>query len=546
MQEDKIVAARLSAEVNETIFRNLVVRRELPRNAEPLEKPVIILVGGQPGAGKTSLVTSGVSDLSHRGATVQIVGDNLRSYHPRYDAFQKNDPTLQSQLTHHDVGRWTDKLIIEAASCRLNIVVETTMRSPEAVAFIAQQARVAGYRVETRIVAVNERESWQGCLNRFEQMHSEGNAACIPPKEHHDNAVIGLVDTIRHLEDKKLVDVVQVRLRNGDIIFDNQLVDGVWLKPVGAAAALVEERNRIRTPEELELFSTRWQAVLQSMESRNADAKALEFARATAHEDMAHFRSQMGEGKKQDNVDSDPPHVLIPAAFLPDLTPAEISERVQASDFVQRKKVEVEQLSSIVFGSSAPISDALSRIDSNPALASGFAGDLKSEPLQFGDLAGEPGGWIRRASPERQNAEVNLPRLATAIEDYGDAVRYQQLRIVQEHRAEQRRVSQEVPMPSADLLKVLRSIPEAQEQRFSERPDLHKELTQLSVAFDKRLAPHEHKAFYVGDLASAQRSLGVSATQVSQIAQAKQQFKESRQIVRNQSLTQRQGPVITR
>ncbi|TCQ70392.1 hypothetical protein EDF68_1376 [Ochrobactrum sp. BH3] len=61
-------------------------------------------------------------------------------------------------------------------------------------------------------------------------------------------------------------------------------------------------------------------------------------------------------------------------------------------------------------------------------------------------------------------------------------------------------------------------MPEAQLQKFSERPDLRRELTQFSVAFDKRLAPHEHKAFYVGDLVSAQKSLGVSSVQVSPIA----------------------------
>ncbi|WP_408914400.1 hypothetical protein [Brucella pseudogrignonensis] len=98
-------------------------------------------------------------------------------------------------------------------------------------------------------------------------------------------------------------------------------------------------------------------------------------------------------------------------------------------------------------------------------------------------------------------------------------------------------------MPSADLAKVLRSMLEAQVQQFSERPDFRKELTQLSVAFDKRLAPHEHMALHDGNLASAQKLLGVSAEQVSQIAHAKIQFKETNQIVRSQSLMQRQGPV---
>ncbi|TCQ73818.1 zeta toxin [Ochrobactrum sp. BH3] len=805
MPTDKIVAAQLSAEENENIFRNFVIRRELPRNSEPLDNPVIIMVGGQPGAGKTSLVTSGFSELSLRGATVQIVGDNLRSYHPRFEAFQMSDPALSSQLTHHDASRWTDKLLVEAASQRLNIVFENTMRSPEAASFLAQQFHVAGYRVESRVVAVNERESWQGCRNRYEQMYSEGNAARLPPKEHHDNAVIGLVETIRHLEVEKLVDAVQVRLRNGQAVFDNQLVDGVWLKPEGAATALTDERNRVRTRSELEAFSADWQMVLARMENRKADPADVENVRKTAVDDMLQFRSQRssevgilqvptirafnelyshavrdastrphaqleehasgrlaksyaalrlieiardndaiptdarivstgvraesrktnrefpqawriptdlavvgGDGLNvrlsehfateksraeiegsifaatdcisrlanladrwleqggiakslilaanmvaRDKMSADEAmtrivepgyqgsiirgmsniernlsyaertainrsfvdeqgrrlhglaqdfklrlseieirqqvlamleqayivygkHVhlehserqridrfiegisenersmeiirgpLIPAQRLPDLTSSEIAERVQASEFVQRKRAEAEQLSSIVFGSSAAVSDALSRIDSNPALASGIANELKSEPFQFGELAGKPGGWIRRAAPERQKAEANFSRLARSIEDYGNAVNYQQWLVAHDHSAEQRRANQEVPMPSVQLSAALRSPVDVQVQRFTERPELRKELTLLSVCLDKRLAPLEHKALHDGDLAAAQQSLAVSASQIRQIAQAKQQFKEANQLVRIHTIAQQRGPVITR
>lgn len=97
---------------------------------------------------------------------------------------------------------------------------------------------------------------------------------------------------------------------------------------------------------------------------------------------------------------------------------------------------------------------------------------MKSEPGEFGTLLGEPAGWFKRASAERLNAEANLMKLATAIDHYGSAVSYQQSRVVQDHGAEQRRVSQDVPMPSADLSKVLHSQRDEQLKQFSERLDL--------------------------------------------------------------------------
>lgn len=547
MREDQVLAARLGAEENETIFRNYVVRRELPRNAEPNDHPVIILVGGQPGAGKTSLVTSGVKDLAAHGATVQIVGDNLRSYHPQYDAYQRNDPALASQLTHHDAGIWTDKLLLEAASRRLNIVFETTMRSPDAVAFIAQQARAAGYRVETRIVAVNERESWQGCLSRFEQMHAEGNAARIPPREHHDNAVVGLVDTIQHLEERKLVDAIQVRLRNGKTIFQNDLVDGEWLKPAGAAVALVEERSRAKTPEELEVYSARWQTVLQAMEKRNADRAALEAVRAMAADDLAQFKTKMERGPnaeiKRGDLASRP---LIPAHHIPDLTPAEIAERAMATSSVQNGKAEIERLSKIVYGDSAALYARLELIERNPPLAGVNAYAVRFEPQEIAPFPGRPAGWIRPASPERLHAETYVPSLADAIKDYGQTLSYERKRIADNHASEQRRLGQEVPAPSPQLLAALQFPPENRLAQFQANPDIHKELTSLSVQLDKRLAPHEHKAFQTGDLALAQRSIGVPMEQIRQIAQVRQQIRETNQVVRSRAMTQSQGPVITR
>ncbi|TCQ70991.1 zeta toxin [Ochrobactrum sp. BH3] len=451
----------MEASENETIFRDYVVRRELPRNADPVENPVIILVGGQPGAGKTSLVTSGVRDLSATGATVQIVGDNLRSYHPQFEAFQNTDAENASQLTHNDASRWADKLLIEAASRRLNIVFEHTMRSPEAVSFLAQQFRVAGYRVETRVVAVNERESWQGCLNRFEQMHREGNAARIPPKEHHDNAVIGLVNTIRHLEAQQLADAVEVRLRNGVIIFGNELVEGAWLKPEGAAAALLEERKRARTPDELELHSSRWQNVRLSMENRNADTQAIETIHAIAVDDMAYFRAQIADGPKQviahiEQTTELKREPLMAAQHLPDLTPDEIAERAMASPFLQNRKAEIERLSQIVFGDPAAMSTRIQAIDTNPVLASATAEIVRYWPEEIAPLPGKPAGWIRSSSPERQQAEAYVPILADAIKDYGHALSYERRRIAEIHDIEQRRLSQDVPAPSPELSAALR------------------------------------------------------------------------------------------
>lgn len=133
MAEDQ-ASGPLSPERNESIFRTDILPDYLPETKRPAARPRMILLGGQPGAGKTAVLIASQTELEQSGPTIRIVGDDLRSYHPQFRAFQKQDPETASQFTQADAGRWTEKLLAAAAERQVNIVFETTMRTPENVA----------------------------------------------------------------------------------------------------------------------------------------------------------------------------------------------------------------------------------------------------------------------------------------------------------------------------------------------------------------------------------------------------------------------------
>ena len=277
-----------------------------------------------------------------------------------------------------------------------------------------------------------------------------------------------------------------------------------------------------------------------------------EIVRAIAIDDNVLSRDQMEDGYKR-NIAQDgqlaelSPLALMPAIHLHDLTPAEIAERALISPVLQNRKAEIERLAQIVFGDPAAMSSRMQSIDAKPALASAIAYIVQYGPEEIAPLPGKPAGWIRPSTPDRQYAETYVPALADAIKDYGHALSYERRRITEIYDVEKRRLSQEVPAPSSQLATALRSPPEDRIVQLQASPDLQKELTRISVQLDRRLAPHEHKAFQVGDLASAQKSIGVPLEHVRQIAQVKQQIHETSKLVRSQqrALTQN-GPVIAR
>ncbi|MXN48669.1 BID domain-containing T4SS effector [Shinella kummerowiae] len=299
MAEDQI-SGPLSLARNESIFRSDILPDYLPETMKAAAWPRMILLGGQPGAGKTAVLIASHAELDQSGPTIRIVGDDLRSYHPQFRAFQKQDAETASQFTQADAGRWTEKLLAAAAERHVNIVFETTMRTPENVARVIGMARAAGYEVEARAIAVNPRVSWQGNHFRFEEMLHAGDAARIPPQHVHDAAVAGLHVSLEKVETENLVDRVQLRTRGGTILYDNKRGPAGWTRPPEAWTALEREQTRPMTRGELQRFSDDWNHVLARMEERRAPEDRIATVRTRAAEDVNHLLAQRHEADGDD------------------------------------------------------------------------------------------------------------------------------------------------------------------------------------------------------------------------------------------------------
>ncbi|WP_313195227.1 zeta toxin family protein [Shinella zoogloeoides] len=290
----------LSPESNESIFRNDILPDYLPETMRRAGRPRMILLGGQPGAGKTAVLIASHVELDEAGPTIRIVGDDLRSYHPQFRAFQQQDPETASQFTQLDAGRWTEKLLAAAVDRKVNIVFETTMRTPENVARVIGMARAGGYDIEARAVAVNPRLSWQGNHYRFEEMLRAGDAARIPPQHVHDAAVTGLQASLEKIETENLADRVQLRTRGGTVLYENARGPDGWSRSPQVPAALEREQTRPMTRGEFQRFADDWSHVLGRMEDRSAPEDRIAAVRARAAEDVSHLLAQRREADRDD------------------------------------------------------------------------------------------------------------------------------------------------------------------------------------------------------------------------------------------------------
>lgn len=278
VDEKRIEAQKhlLSKEQSSNIFKQILLPEILRKaKAMQVQRPEVVMLGGQPGAGKSGLQTDVTSEMKQKNGAIEIIGDDLRPYHPNYARLMLKDSQSAAFYTDLDTGRWVEMLIEEAQKQKLNVILEGTMRQPEVVANTAKSFKEAGYLVDARVLAVKPEVSWQSVHARYEEMLAKGDSPRFTQQATHDMAVNGLLTTLDKLEHEKLADKLSVFSRAGDTLYRNEIIQNEqgrdWVSEQGARQAVESEREREFTPEQRSEHRSRWQSILDKMTNRGAN-----------------------------------------------------------------------------------------------------------------------------------------------------------------------------------------------------------------------------------------------------------------------------------
>lgn len=262
-------------------------RRILPEflaSTEPRERPVAIITGGQPGAGKARLVADAYREMAGQGRAVVVDADMLRAHHPDYARLVHSGNLEAANLTHADASEWAVRLRASAMAGRRNLIVDQTSRDPAAFAAMCDQLREGKVaRIELRAMAVTSAVSRLRTFARYESQLEHGGGR-FSTRNNHDAAYEGLAKTIELVEAKGLVDVV--RLFNADHveIHRNERSKGGWTSPATTSAALALERTRPITSSERTGYIASLFDVIDRAVQRRAGAPYLDQVRALAKE----------------------------------------------------------------------------------------------------------------------------------------------------------------------------------------------------------------------------------------------------------------------
>jgi hypothetical protein len=147
-------------------------------------KPTIIFVAGQPGAGKSRASEVAKAELKRSGGFVHIDADKLRLKIP--DA--KNFSATQSQP---DCGRILAHLETLAIEGRRNIVQEGTLGKESDFLDRVNRLRETGYNIEVIGIAVSREQSRLSVLERREILRDMGNYPRDVPHDYQESSYKG-------------------------------------------------------------------------------------------------------------------------------------------------------------------------------------------------------------------------------------------------------------------------------------------------------------------------------------------------------------------
>jgi len=266
---------RLSEAEHQAIFER-DIKPDLFAGAKPSRQPLAVIFGGQPGAGKSVAVDEAMNELSPRGGAVQIIGDDLRGYHPKYARLMKADDKTAAFYTDRDTGRWVEKAIAEAKAQRVNIVIEGTMRDGEKVAATMDSLREAGYQIDARALAVTARLSEQGIMQRYENQKADRGAGRMTTPQAHQAAYDGMLQTLDRIEGQKLADRVTIYRRGAEVTYSNELQGGQWAHEPQARAVVEAERARPMTLQERRDYAKGFDELADMLAKRERQASAEE------------------------------------------------------------------------------------------------------------------------------------------------------------------------------------------------------------------------------------------------------------------------------
>ena len=154
--------------------------RLLTTNKTPSDTPTGYILGGIPGAGKTTIQ---LFLDREKGNIVAINGDSFREQHPHFNEINEAYGENAANYTQSFANAVTNALFQKLSDEGYNIIIEGTCRRYDIPLKTCNDLKEKGYRTELMIMCVDKETAWQSTFERAGKMKEKGKAPRYVPQE---------------------------------------------------------------------------------------------------------------------------------------------------------------------------------------------------------------------------------------------------------------------------------------------------------------------------------------------------------------------------
>ncbi|MFD6950166.1 toxin [Nocardiopsis sp. TSRI0078] len=231
---------RTLAEAELAALFDLALRDRLTGAAR--ERPRLLLLGGQPGSGTSTLQRLLLPVLPE--GTVSYDGDDLLRLSPDYEWAMTADDRVASSSLARQVGGLHGLAMDHLRAGRVDVVCSHPLGRADRAASWVEGFHDAGYRVEVAFVATHSSNSRSSLADRYARARAHQGFGRWISELHHDRFYLGVPNTVEFLETHRLVESLYVLSRDGEVLYANHQEGGDWRTEPFGRIALEAERGR--------------------------------------------------------------------------------------------------------------------------------------------------------------------------------------------------------------------------------------------------------------------------------------------------------------
>ncbi|MDR3350125.1 MAG: zeta toxin family protein [Prevotellaceae bacterium] len=260
---------QLSQVENLTIFSLIEKELLLSKNLKSQTNPLLTIIGGQPGCGKSTRSANIRDSLTLDSKALFIDLDELRKFHPEYKSINKKNDKLAALYTGPDAGKWSELLLHSAVRKKYNIVYESSLRNTEYLcSMIHSLSKKEGYDISLQVIITKPEISQVSTYLRYELIKERfGYGRYIVP-DYHDDSVTNMSKALQAIKEQGLVSKMELYTRDKPLFQEDYKKNDI-------VAIANTEYNRPLTPEERKYIRESWDDVRRLMLKRNCQVDEL-------------------------------------------------------------------------------------------------------------------------------------------------------------------------------------------------------------------------------------------------------------------------------